>query len=166
LETLLEAADLLRDRSVEFVLVGDGPDKRRLMELAQKRRLPNLRFMDPLPKAEIPLLLAAADAAVITLRRADAFGYAVSPNKLFDYMAAGKPVICAVPGAIARLVAEHGAGLAVEPEDPDALAEVVRCLLACGEAELKSMGLRGRQLVEQEFSREVLAQRLVQLVAE
>ncbi|HHY33948.1 MAG TPA: glycosyltransferase family 4 protein [Firmicutes bacterium] len=165
LETILGAAQILRSRNdVEFVLVGDGPAKGALVREAANRGLDNVRFMDPIPKENIPSLLGAADAAVITLRAVDAFSYGISPNKLFDYMAAAKPVICAVPGEIARLVTDNGAGIAVEPENPMALAHAVEQLVNMGDAERAAMGHRGRLLVEHDFSREKLARRLARLV--
>lgn len=166
LDTILRAADLLHNRNdVEFVLVGDGPSKSALIEEAARLKLKNVRFMDPVPKAKIPQLLAAADAAVITLRAVDAFSYGVSPNKLFDYMASGKPVICSVPGDMARLVRENGTGLIVEPENPEALARAVEQLLSMSQNERDVMGKRGRELVEKEFSREKLAERLMEMIS-
>ncbi|MEW6227085.1 MAG: glycosyltransferase family 4 protein, partial [Bacillota bacterium] len=165
LETILGAAQTLRPRNdVEFVLVGDGPAKNALVREATSRGLDNVRFMDPIPKDSIPALLSAADATVITLRAVNAFSYGISPNKLFDYMAAAKPVICAVPGEMARLVTENGTGIAVEPENPSALAHAVEQLLDMGDAERAAMGHRGRLLVERNFSREKLAQRLAELL--
>lgn len=165
LETILGAAQILRSRNdVEFVLVGDGPAKSALVREAANRGLDNVRFMDPIPKDNIPALLSAADAGVITLRAVDAFSYGISPNKLFDYMAAAKPVICAVPGEMARLVSENGVGIVVRPENPMALAHAVEQLLDMGDAERAAMGHRGRLLVERNFSREKLAQRLAELL--
>lgn len=161
LETVLRAADLLRARKdIEFVLVGDGPSKCALVQEASRLKLNNVRFMDPVPKEQIPDLLSASDVTLVTLRAVDTFSYAVSPNKLFDYMAAGKPVICAIPGDMARLVTENDAGIAVEPENPEALARAVERMLDMTDAERIAMGRRGRDLVEREFSREKLADKL------
>lgn len=167
LETVLGAAQVLREgnhHDICFLLVGDGPAKADLRRVAGDRRLENVRFLDPVPKAEIPDLLAAADAAVITLRDVSAFAYAVSPNKLFDYLAAGRPVLAAIPGAMAEMVARAGAGLAVQPEDPAALAAAVLELASRPEARLEEMGRLGRTLVETEFCRERLAGKLAALL--
>lgn len=165
LETVLEAARLLEDRrDIRMVLVGDGPSKRELIQKAKALRLTNVQFMDPVPKNQIPNLLASADATLITLRAAEAFSYAVSPNKLFDYMAAGRPVLCAVPGDMARLVEESGAGVAVEPENPEALARAVKRLADSPVEEREDMGRRGRAFVEAHYSREKLAQRLAEIL--
>lgn len=165
LDTIVETARLLRNRAdIRFILVGDGPVKPSLVTKATSYGLSNVSFMDPVPKDHMPSLLAAADATVITLRAADAFSYAVSPNKLFDYMAAGKPVLCAVPGDMAQMVEEEGAGVAVRPEDPQALASAVIRLANMPPSELNAMGQKGRLLVETRFSRERLVDELVRLL--
>ena len=119
--------------------------------------------MNPVPKGEIPDVLLAADAAVITLRDARAFYNAISPNKLYDYMAAGKPVLCAVPGQMAAMVDEHACGLTSTPEDGGALAEQVLRLVQMTEAERAAMGDRGRALVLEQFSRPRLVRRFLEL---
>lgn len=166
LETIISAAAILHKKrsDIQFVLVGDGPSKDDLVENAKERGLTNIRFLDPVPKGMIPQLLSVADAAVITLRSVDAFSYSISPNKLFDYMAAGKPVICAVPGDVGRLVERNKAGLTVEPEDAIALAEAAECLRSMDNEERLAFGQRGRDLVMREFSREVIVNRLVEIL--
>lgn len=163
LETVLRAARILsaRNRSIQFVLVGDGPSKNSLIRQSQQLGLANVTFMDPIPKERIPGFLASADAAVITLAAVDTYSYGISPNKLFDYMAAGKPVICAVPGDMANLVETNGAGISVKPEDPEALAETAEKLFAMSADDRRAMGQSGRTLVAREFSRQVLIDRLI-----
>lgn len=168
LHVILSAAEMLcEERSdVQFVLVGDGPVKADLAAEAKRKGLKNVRFMDPMPKTMIPRLLAASDAAVITLRSVDAFAYAISPNKLFDYMAAEKPIICAVSGDMADLVSKNQAGYSVAPEDPRALADAAARIAALPEVELSAMGLRGRAVVERDFSRVRLASVLISAINE
>ena len=166
LRTILAAADILGEQcsDIRFVLVGDGPSKKDLVRDAYERGLTNIRFIDPIAKESIPKLLCAADAAVITLRAVDTFSYGVSPNKLFDYMAAGKPIICAVPGDMAELVNSSKAGITVEPDDPDALANAAKRLSVMTAEELNAIGEQGRQLVRREFSRAVLADQLMSIL--
>jgi glycosyltransferase involved in cell wall biosynthesis len=162
LETILRAGELVEDLPVEFVLVGDGPAKAALIERAQKMNLSNVRFLAPVPKDEIADLLNAADAGVITLKNAKAFEYGISPNKLFDYMAASKPIICSVPGAMADMVREAGAGITITPEDPVALAGAVRECLDTPESVRAAYGANGRAFLAQHFRREVLVDRLAE----
>lgn len=166
LDTVLGAARILsaRNRSIQFVLVGDGPSKANLTRQSQEFGLTNVRFMDPMPKKRIPKLLASADAAVITLAAVDTYSYGISPNKLFDYMAAGKPVICAVPGDMAELVEANEAGISTEPENPEALARAAEKLFGMSNKDRQIMGQSGQSLVAREFSRQVLIDRLIDIL--
>src|SRR5690606_15189697 len=119
------AAHVAPDVGVEFVLVGDGICKHGLQERAKKDGLNNVRFLPAMPKREVRHLLAAADAGILSLANVRTLDYGVSPNKLFEYMAAGKPILCAASGAVARLVKEHSLGLVSAPEDGVGLAQNV-----------------------------------------
>lgn len=159
LDMLLEAADRLRDEpGLTIVLVGDGKQKPALQARAQALGLPNLRFLPPLPHGRMPELLAAADCGVALLQPIPLFA-TTYPNKVFDYMAAGRPVLLAIDGVIRALVEQAGAGVAVPPGDPAALAAALRAL-ARDRAAARAMGARGRRLVEQRFDRPAMAARL------
>ncbi len=161
LEVILEAADKLRGvENLAFVLVGDGTLKSDLQAKARTLKLDNVRFLPPVPKQEIPALLLAADAAVMPLTAAGVFGYAVSPNKLFDYLAAKKPVLCTVPGETAELIKSHHCGFASPPEDGEALAKNIRRLLSLPGSERAEMGENGYLLIREHYSREKLSENL------
>ncbi|MEB3200906.1 MAG: glycosyltransferase family 4 protein [Synechococcaceae cyanobacterium] len=162
LETVVEAARLLASeeasapapegRRPRFLLVGDGPAKAALQQAAQG--LPTIAFEPPRPKAAMPDLIASADAVLLSLADVPLFRYGVSPNKLYDAYAIGRPVLTTVPGAIAAEVEEHGLGLSCPPADPVALAAAARALAATGVAERQAMGQRARQLAETTYSRQ------------
>jgi len=161
LDVILEAAEQLKSVSgLQFVLVGDGTLKTELQTRAKKMDLTNVRFLSPVPKYEIPDLLLAADAAIISLTDSGVFGYAVSPNKLFDYLAAFKPVLCTVPGAVGRMVQENRCGYTSPPEDSHALAANVRKLLSLPARSLEKMGTNGNSLIRNKYSRKELAGKL------
>lgn len=164
LDTVLKAAPLLADLPVQFVLLGDGASKEELVKAANSAGLTNVRFVDPIPKSEMPDFLGAADAGLITLKNADAFSYGVSPNKLFDYMGASLPVLCSVPGDMKAMVEEAGCGLTSTPEDGTALAVAVREMVGRTDAERGAMGSRGREFVTAHYAREKLADRMASLV--
>ena len=125
LETVLEAARLLTCRKeILFVLMGDGPEKEKLQASALEMNLPNLIFLKPVPKSAVYLVLHAANALILSLRKDKMFEGA-RPNKLFDYLASGRPVICAVDGEARKLVEEVQVGVFARPEDPGNLAEAV-----------------------------------------
>ena len=159
LDVLLQAAARLsRYDGIAFVLVGDGKEKPSLQDSSLGMGLVNLQFIPPVSKAEMPGVLAAADACIAILKPLEMYK-TTFPNKVFDYMAAGKPVILAIDGAIREVVEGAGAGLFVSPGDPAALAEEVLQLVADrrrGEA----MGRAGRACLEQQFDRPLIAAKM------
>lgn len=163
LDQLLDAAGELRDASPEvgFLLVGDGPSKQDLMRRAEREGLTNVRFLPAVPKNEIPALLRAVDVGVHVLAPVSLFTYGVSPNKIFDYMAAGLPVITNTPGEVARIVDGSGAGLAV---GPDELAIAVRKMAGIGAEQRMAFGTAGRSFVLAHHSRAMLAGRLEEIL--
>jgi glycosyltransferase involved in cell wall biosynthesis len=163
LGTLLEAANLLRDqREIAIVLLGDGKDKPALQARAAALGLDNVHFLPPVPKNEMGQALAASDACIAILKPVPMYG-TVYPNKVFDYLAAGRPVVLAMEGVIRQVVEEAGAGIPVRPGDAVALAGALRQLAADPQAG-REMGLRGRSYVETHFDRPVLADKLAALM--
>ncbi len=165
LEVVLDAACLLKDdQRVRFVFLGDGKEKPGLVSRAQQMGLKNVSFIPPIPKTEMSAALAAADACIAILKPIPLYA-TTYPNKVFDYMAAGRPVVLAIDGVIRRVIEEAEAGIAVSPGDPDALAEAVRRLAACPDRG-RSLGLAGRRAVEKQFSRQALSEKLFLLLAD
>lgn len=162
LDVVLDAAERMAaaGRDVRFVLVGDGPAKAGLVAEAARRRIGNVEFRDAVPKAELASLLARADGGLMLLRNAPLFTFAVSPNKLFDYLAAGLPVVCNVAGEVAELLAASGGGVQAADAGGAALAAAVEQLLALPPEQRRAMGRAGRGWVERTHSREVLGRRL------
>jgi glycosyltransferase involved in cell wall biosynthesis len=164
LDMLIEALRVLpTDAELEVVLVGDGPVKPTLIELATTLPVGRVRFHDPIPKTEIPALLGAADFGLHVLADVELFRYGVSPNKLFDYMAAGIPVLTNTGGEVARMVDEAQAGVAVEPRE---LAEGLITIARASEAQLHSWGENGLRFMEAHQSRTAMAGRLKALLEE
>jgi len=163
LGVVLEAACQLKQQSrIAIVLLGDGKEKPALVKRAAELGLDNLLFIPPLPKAEMPAALAAADACIAILKPVEAY-QTVYPNKVFDYMAAGKPVILAIDGVIREVVETAGAGIFVTPGDPQAMAGAIRSLEENPQAGVE-MGKRGREYVAEHFDRIALAQKLESLM--
>lgn len=164
LQTILEGAkDLMDDRNIEFVLLGDGPEKNKLRRYAIEKKITNVRFLDPLPKNEIPDFLAAADVGVITLKNNDLFKYGVSPNKLFDYMASALPVICCIGGDMGELVVQAGAGISVPAEDSKAFAKAVIEIYNMPKEKRGAVGQNGRNYVLSNHLREKQVKKLEDL---
>ena len=160
---VLDAAAQLRSHpEIAIVLLGDGKEKPELMARAAAEGLGNVHFVAPLPKREMAEALAAADACLAILKPLAAYR-TTYPNKVFDYMAAGKPTILAIDGVIRQVVEEAHAGVFVPPGDGDALAGAILRLTADSEA-CRRMGLAARRAAERSFDRKQLAARLLQVM--
>jgi glycosyltransferase involved in cell wall biosynthesis len=160
LGTVLEAAEQLRDRNATFILVGRGPEKTALEQTAAARRISNVIFLPPVPKALVPALLREMDVLYIGLKDEKLFRFGISPNKLIDYMMAAKPVIQAI-NASNDLVSEARCGYSVPPENPRALADAVLRLIEAGPDRRAEMGESGRMFVHSRHSYAVLADRFL-----
>lgn len=163
LEVLLESADRLR-RQTEIIIIflGDGKEKPNLITKAKEMNLPNVRFLDPVPKAEMPTYLAISDICIAILKPIQMYK-TVYPNKVFDYMAAGRPVVLAIDGVIKEVIETANAGIVVPPGEPAALADAIQ-LLASDQNQRLSMGNNGRRYVEANFNRPALAGKLLGLM--
>lgn len=156
---VLQAADRLRERTdIVFVLVGDGKEKSSLVRQAEEMALPNVVFIPAKPKVRMPEFLAAADAGLAVLKDIPMFT-TTYPNKVFDYMAAGRPTILVIDGVIRKVVESAGGGVFVPPGDPVALAEAV-CDLAADPERCQRMGRSARAYVEAHFERVQQAEKL------
>lgn len=159
LEDLIEAAKHLKEnRSIKFVLVGAGECKKALLK--QSEGLPNVEFREPVSKAEIPKILASFDACYIGLRDMPLFRFGTSPNKLFDYLLAAKPVVYAVNDG-RDLVGAISAGVSVKAGDPKAIADGILKLFELPPHVLAQMGQNGLNYVKANHDYQVLAQRLI-----
>jgi len=150
LDIIIQAAKILQDQGyceIRFILVGDGPEKPRLMALAEELGLRNVEFRKPVPKDEVVKVLHFADVTVFVLRDLPLYNYGISLNKLFDYLAASRPLILAGKPAN-NPVNEARCGLTVPPQDPEALAEAIIQLYQMSPEERAEMGKRGREYVE------------------
>ncbi len=157
LDTLLDAAALLRGEALQLVLVGSGHERDRLAGRIAAEGLSNVSLWPPIPKAQIPSFLAAIDIAYIGWQRVPIYRFGIAPNKLMDYMMAGCAVLHAVEAGNDP-VAEAGAGLTVAPESPPAVADGLRQLATLGADARRAMGQRGRAFVLAQHTYPVLAQ--------
>lgn len=164
LDCLLDAAALLRlSADILFVLVGDGKEKPRLQDRVQHEDLNNVTFMPAQPKTRMTEVLGSADACVAILRDIPLFG-TTYPNKVFDYMAAGKPIILAISGVVREVVEAAGSGFCVPPGNANALAAAVRAL-SNDRILAREMGARARAYVCRHFDRKEQARLLETLLA-
>lgn len=149
-ETVVYAAERVRrETSYHFLLVGEGPEKRKLIELSANLGLRNVTFHQQVPLDEVPAFVSISDLAVITLRKSQVMAGA-RPAKTFVMMAGGKPIVLAAEGEAARLIQSAGAGVVVPPEDHESLANAIHTLLTHPEIAVE-MGASGRRYVELNF---------------
>ena len=163
LEIVLQAAkQLMDDPGVQFLFIGDGKEKSALLQRAQQLELSNTLFLPPIPKAEMNGALAASDACIAILKPLDWYK-TTYPNKVFDYMAAGRPVLLAIDGVIRQVVEEAAAGLFVPPGNAAELAAAVR-RLAADPGLAQRMGQAGRAAILAKFNRKLLSDQFAYLV--
>ena len=157
LDAVLDAAVELKRRGVtgiQFVFIGDGRLKPDLAARSRHEGIEGLvKFVSPIPKHELARILPQLDVGMMILKNVPAFYYGTSPNKFFDYIASGLPVLNNYPGWLAQMIEEHRIGCAIPPDDPRAFADAVLWLREHCE-ELPEMGRRARVLAETEFSRD------------
>lgn len=155
LDAVLDAAAVLKARGrddIRIALVGQGREKPRLVHRARDEQLDVVLFLDPVPKVRLSGLLSGADLGLQTLRNLPTFYYGTSPNKFFDYIAAGLPVLNNYPGWLAGLIAEQDCGFAVPPDDPQAFADAL-IAAADDRAALRAKGERAKALAADQFDR-------------
>jgi glycosyltransferase involved in cell wall biosynthesis len=162
LEVVLRAMQIVQKEAgdrIELRLIGDGPEKAALKALAVQLSLKNIHFEKPVAKRDVPALAAQADAFVIAVcDLPQLYRYGISMNKLFDYLAAAKPILIA-SNAPNNPVSDANAGIAVPADDAVSLAKAILTLSSLPASERAAMGQRGRKYVEREFDFRSLAKK-------
>lgn len=164
LETVLEAAEKVRHRpEIVFLLVGDGAERRKLMQLREARGLTNVILLEQQPKEMMPQLWAISDVSLVLLKKSPLFT-TVIPSKIFESMAMRKPLVLGVEGETKEIVEAAQAGIAIEPENAAELAAAVVRLFE-DPARARELGGNGRRYVAAHFDRTVLAQRFLSVLS-
>ncbi len=165
LNQVLDAAERLLDRTdIAIVLIGDGREKPKLIEDVRRRDLHNVHMIDPVPKTLLPGVLAGCHVGLMILKQISRPRW-VTPNKLFDYMFAGLPVLVNFAGTTADLVKEEEAGIACIPGSADDLAEKIR-YFADNPGERRRVGNRGREAAWKKYDRSSIARQMEALFLE
>lgn len=164
LETLLDAAARLLERRPEvlFLLLGEGAEKDRIKLLAESRGLSNVRFLDQQPRSRIPAFISASDACLVLLKKTEIFR-TVIPTKMLEFMSCARPVIVAVEGQAQRIVEEANAGITIEPENAEALAQAI-VRLSNGGTLGKTLGQNGRRYIVAHLSRQQTAEKYTEVL--
>lgn len=163
LDAILNTARILKvkgEKRIKILLIGNGNQKKRLQEQAEQEDLDNVVFQGLLPKAEIAKVVSAVDCGLQILANVPAFYYGTSPNKFFDYISGGCPVITNYPGWIADMVTKYQCGIAVGPNDPESFASAL--IKMAGNSDFcAEMSINGRRLAESKFDRQQLTDKWI-----
>jgi len=163
IDVVVQSADILHFRDdIHFLVVGDGKERKRLEFDAKKRNLTNITFAGSFPKSEMETVLAASDACIAILRNITMFT-TTYPNKVFDYMAAGRPIVLAIDGVIRDVVEAAQGGVFVQPGDPHAMASAI-LQLADHPGHAGQMGRNARRYVVRHFNRDDHARQFAELL--
>lgn len=161
LECLIEAAKIVKDRRVAFVLIGQGPLKDTLKEKA--KHLPNVYFLPPVAKSCLPGLLEQMDMLYIGWKKTLLYRFGISPNKLLDYMMAAKPVIHSVE-APNDIVKESQCGFSVPPDNPESVAAAIQKMDDMSITERQVVGGMGRNYAIRNHDYSVLARKYLDIL--
>lgn len=164
LETVIQAAVQLQNMNseVSFLMVGEGAEKVRMTKMARECGLRNLRFLDQQPREEIPAYICASDLCLVLLKKAEVFE-TVIPSKMLEFMSCGCPVILGVDGQARSILEEARGGLAIEPENADALVNAI-LHLAENRDTARELGRNGREYILRKFSRSQTAEKYIRVL--
>lgn len=162
LEYLIEGLKLVKNDMIHVVIVGGGKNKNYLQEIS--REFKNITFIPPVHKDQVPAVLERFDVCYIGLHKRKIFQYGVSPNKLFDYMLAGKPILHSINTG-KNLVCEAGCGISVEAENPNAIADAIEQFYNLSEEDRIEMGKRGKKFVIRHHNYKSLAEKYIRILS-
>ncbi|MBO4739277.1 MAG: glycosyltransferase family 4 protein [Bacteroidales bacterium] len=163
LNVLLDTAKRLINSNIAFVLVGDGTEKKQLQQRVENENIRNVYFVSPIHKMAVPSFLRDMDVLYIGWNKNPLYRFGISPNKIFDYMMSGKPIVHAVEAGNDP-VAEANCGLSVEAENPQAIAEAILKLKEMPAAEREQLGINGQNYVMKHHTYSVLAKKFSEIM--
>lgn len=163
LDAVLDAAKEVKDMGrddIKFAFIGKGKVKQHLMDRAKDENLSNCLFYDPIPKLQLAKVVASATVGMMILKNVPAFYYGTSPNKFFDYIASGLPIINNYPGWLADMIGQNKLGEVVEPDNAKAFAEALARMVD-NPTVLAEYSKNARAFAEKEFDRSLLGEKFV-----
>ena len=167
LDAVLDMAKMVREKGrkdIKIAFIGKGKMKEHLQERVKSEGINNCLFYDPIPKMQLAKIVASATVGLMVLKNVPAFYYGTSPNKFFDYIASGLPIINNYPGWLAGMIKENSCGVVVEPDNPQAFADALIDMV--DNAPLEEYSKNARALAEKEFDRSLLGEKFVRFFEE
>jgi glycosyltransferase involved in cell wall biosynthesis len=162
LDSLIKGMKLVQNEPVTLLLIGDGPLKKDLIKLVDEEKLKNVHFLPSINKNLIPAVLDKLDILYLGLQNQSLFRFGISPNKLIDYLMAGKPIIQAI-NAGNDIVSDAKCGISIEPENPQKIADAIIELANLPESEIKRLGQNGQKFVLENHDYKILAKRFIEI---
>lgn len=162
LDAVLDMAKKVQEKGrkdIKIAFIGKGKMKEHLQERVKSEGIDNCIFYDPIPKMQLAKIVASATVGLMVLKNVPAFYYGTSPNKFFDYIASGLPIINNYPGWLAGMIKENCCGVVVEPDNAQAFADALIDMV--DNAPLEEYSKNARALAEKEFDRSLLGERFV-----
>lgn len=160
LYAVIDAVKELSSRNIILILIGSGSEKNNLIKYTKEKNIANVKFFSPIEKTDIPAVLSLMDCLYIGLQKQPLFRFGISPNKMFDYMMAAKPVIQAIDAGN-NMVREAKNGIDVEPDNVNKIRTAILEINNMDESKRKEMGLNGRNYALKYHSYSILADRFV-----
>ncbi|PQQ29159.1 glycosyltransferase family 4 protein [Photorhabdus hindustanensis] len=160
---LIDAANILREKSFHFVLVGSGLEKENLIKYSESLNLKNITFFDPITKKQMPNLLKLFDFSYIGAHKTPIYRFGVSPNKLMDYMMAENIIISSIEAGNDPIT-DVNCGLTVNPESPQSIADGLLRLSQYSPEERSQMGKNGKNYVLKNHTYSILADKFLQVM--
>ncbi len=160
LEMVVDIADNIKDKDIQFVLVGNGVEKQSLVEDCQRKRLENVTFLDPIPKTAIPTLCEHFDCIFMGAIESPLYRFGLCFNKMFDAMRAGKPILCAITTP-RTYVEEYNCGMRVDSFDIKACITAIETIKNLSNEELVSIANNGKKAIKNNFTYEQLAKEFI-----
>lgn len=162
LDAVLDMAKKVQEKGrkdIKIAFIGKGKMKEHLQERVKSEGIDNCIFYDPIPKMQLAKIVASATVGLMVLKNVPAFYYGTSPNKFFDYIASGLPIINNYPGWLAGMIKDNSCGVVVEPDNPQTFADALIDMV--DNAPLGEYSKNARALAEKEFDRSLLGERFV-----
>lgn len=163
LEEIFEVAKELQEENIMFNIIGDGPLKDKYINYCRENNINNVKFYSSVSKNEVPALLKESDTLIVTTKKCNLYKYGISFNKIFEYLAATKPIIIAYNTEF-DLVKEANCGFSIPSENKIELLKVIKELLYLSEKKVNFFAKNGRKYAEQNFNTKNLAKRLNEIM--
>ncbi|HPH99032.1 MAG TPA: glycosyltransferase family 4 protein, partial [Chitinophagaceae bacterium] len=163
-DQIINAAILLQNTNIIFVILGDGPQKQQLIQYVVEKKIDNVKFHDTVGKQEVQAFLQHCDLLLNPwLKNKIIYKYGISPNKWIDYMYSAKPILVTYDG-YQSIINEAGCGKFIEPDNPKKLAEGILEFSAMSNQDRELMGKKGKAFLIKNMSYKILAQKYIDLM--